>query len=485
QFNPIRCEASSVLSATFSEYNLGSMSMGIGCILITVVCLTGVAMNSSRAIFNNRDIGNWKTIQIFSWIGIVLLAIVMFASSYVEEEHQFWYFWTQTMWVIWLHDSLKNNIDKKSFIFCIGQMLLVRLIRTWNQTGQKYAGLIDLKYYLNSSYAPAMWFMVFIVIIGLFLITLKEIWNLANVRSHKILIMLQCLASLLVLLTTVLIVEYKLDMDGGRAVMPAFCLPFSRFAGLYLKPFAVARLAYAALLCLVGVAIVTDIIYNKALTSAQKGQTTLPTILLCSVTYLVILLARPHNVILFALFAMQMKLWILWQQKILSSESPSPKFANHFTLIVLEHMSFFALGNSNSLASIDISHAYTGVNRYDEVTVGLLTFIANWAGPIWWAFAGIVIHNQVFNVDKIASKEKDSIRNNLFGRTLLEYLFDSTLFYSIVLLSLSIAVTILKTHLFIWTVFSPKYLYQMIWNVLFHFFVEVCGGVLVNMLLMK
>lgn len=186
--------------------------------------------------------------------------------------------------------SLKNNIDKKSIIFCIGQMLLVRLIRTWNQTGnykfiglifhqplliarylfigQKYAGLIDLKYYLNSSYVHTMWFMVFIVVIALFLITLEEIWSLANAKSRKILVMLQCLASLLVLLMTVLVVEYKLDMDGGRAVMPAFCQPFSRFAGHYLKPFAVARFVYAALLCFVGVAVITDLVHNN---NAQKG----------------------------------------------------------------------------------------------------------------------------------------------------------------------------------------------------------------------
>jgi ethanolaminephosphotransferase len=38
------------------------------------------------------------------------------------------------------------------------------------------------------------------------------------------------------------------------------------------------------------------------------------------------------------------------------------------------------------------------------------------------------------------------------------------------------ACTLLRTHLFIWTVFSPKYLYAMAWAVGWHLLVNVGLG---------
>jgi ethanolaminephosphotransferase len=60
-----------------------------------------------------------------------------------------------------------------------------------------------------------------------------------------------------------------------------------------------------------------------------------------------------------------------------------------------------------------------------------------------------------------------------------------TLLTSASLLAVMVACTLLRTHLFIWTVFSPKYLYAMSWSLAFHFFISiglggglwlVCGG---------
>lgn len=45
------------------------------------------------------------------------------------------------------------------------------------------------------------------------------------------------------------------------------------------------------------------------------------------------------------------------------------------------------------------------------------------------------------------------------------------------LLSVMAACTALRTHLFIWTVFSPKYLYSMAWAVANHGIVNLLGGI--------
>lgn len=49
---------------------------------------------------------------------------------------------------------------------------------------------------------------------------------------------------------------------------------------------------------------------------------------------------------------------------------------------VLAQASYFAFGNSNSLATIDIAGAYTGLTAYNETAVGLLTFLIGYTGPL-------------------------------------------------------------------------------------------------------
>jgi hypothetical protein len=78
-----------------------------------------------------------------------------------------------------------------------------------------------------------------------------------------------------------------------------------------------------------------------------------------------------------------------------------------------EFSAFFALGNSNSFATIDISNAYLGnvyrlflsffcihhlmttlllqgLERYNEFAVGFLTFVIGYSGPIYFYLALII-----------------------------------------------------------------------------------------------
>src|SRR4051812_4690255 len=58
------------------------------------------------------------------------------------------------------------------------------------------------------------------------------------------------------------------------------------------------------------------------------------------------------------------------------------------TILLLQHFSFFAFGNSNAISSVDLSSAYNGVDSYNILAVGILTFVSNWAGPLFCASAG-------------------------------------------------------------------------------------------------
>jgi len=134
----------------------------------------------------------------------------------------------------------------------------------------------------------------------------------------------------------------------------------------------------------------------------------------------------------------------------------------------MQHVSFFALGNSNSLSSIDLSNSYNGISSYSIPLVGVLTFISNWAGPIWWSFAAVRF---------FAAKEGNGGACERGGY--LDWMAWSTLFHGIGMAFLVGACIVLRTHLFIWTVFSPKFLFQAVWMGLAHVVIEGIIGVIV------
>lgn len=120
------------------------------------------------------------------------------------------------------------------------------------------------------------------------------------------------------------------------------------------------------------------------------------------------------------------------------------------TCLLLQHMSFFSLGGSNAISSIDLSNAYNGISAYNSLAVGFLTFISNWTGPIFWTSA---CNLMLLRLHQAGSKDL------LFSHVAL-----ITVFLSSSLVSIMAACTLLRTHLFIWSVFSPKYLYSLAWS---------------------
>ena len=132
------------------------------------------------------------------------------------------------------------------------------------------------------------------------------------------------------------------------------------------------------------------------------------------------------------------------------------------TSLLLQYTSFFAFGGSNAISSVDLSSAYNGVSGYNVVAVGILTFVSNWTGPIFWTSATNLM---LLNLRKKGER-------GLFKK----HLSLLTVFVTSSLLFVMAACTMLRTHLFIWTVFSPKYLYSMAWSMGQHLCINMGAG---------
>ena len=80
------------MSSTASDYQLSRLSAGVG--LAALATAAGIA-TVSTVLFENRVTGIWILLLFIAY------GIMMFASSYIEEEQHFWY-WASSSWLGWL-----------------------------------------------------------------------------------------------------------------------------------------------------------------------------------------------------------------------------------------------------------------------------------------------------------------------------------------------------------------------------------------------
>ncbi|KAG0363885.1 major facilitator super transporter protein [Gamsiella multidivaricata] len=697
---------------------------------------------TKRSRKRDRNEINWIIARILSAVILILYLVTLFASSFVEEEHQFWYFFNMTWWAVLAftsgrylassnssarppsekHSKDETRHEKRlsssatAAVYCLLQMVILRVLRGWNQTGQKYADQIDLRHYLNATWVGVSWIlfwitMAIVVATMVFFTTSFHSPFSGGHRYHRnqqpawksgLISVLQALLTTSIVLAALWITVYKMDVESayfGDEVMrrvhaftgtlssvgyPAVAAAeasstqevgmsgYAMARGCYATLGAIAVMSYGlkALSSSGSASSASDTVRSgpesmEPITEMYTGTLFVPSMLLGTATLLLILLSRRHNAPLFVFFGMQLYLYLKWisliRQRDLDSEEqdgaeyddsityidedvqadeissdsaidkahlntmetrntgvssrslrslPGQNSIHSCSILLWTLSSFFLFGNSNSIASIDISNAYVGIQAYDIGLTGVLTFVSNWAGPIWWCLAAAVVmkwdleielvcakqdrqivlkeeeeqswrtvsrwrredkgtwnkktkrriqlykralaksqedstkegetvgkeasmspepnahplnlesteqHAQDFatNQDEPANLEdedtfyvyeeqdtsaaviEDSVsplphssvpciltdppgyRRHLMQTRILDHLIFSSLFFGIALYALSIAAIVLRHHLFIWTVFSPKVLYQFAWTVLFQLVVQVlavgCG----------
>ena len=80
------------MSSTASNYSVPRLHAGIA---IAMVAFVTILVNAVLVSLNANTTGVWLAFV------TVMYGIMMFASSYVEEEHHFWY-WATSGWLGWL-----------------------------------------------------------------------------------------------------------------------------------------------------------------------------------------------------------------------------------------------------------------------------------------------------------------------------------------------------------------------------------------------
>lgn len=157
---------------------------------------------------------------------------------------------------------------------------------------------------------------------------------------------------------------------------------------------------------------------------------------------------KPHNIFLIALLLFSCRR--IQKTFSLFGRSRSHPKSNSLLMIQcvlhfwLGKQFFFYQGNSNSLASIDLNAGYIGISHFNFAIVGSLLTINTFSGPIL-SFVTFVYGACCENNDQINAK-------SILSMIILLITFPFT-FYTIFIL-------LLRQHIFIWSVFSPKLLYE-------------------------
>lgn len=320
-------------------------------------------------------------------------------------------------------------------------------MRGWNQTGQKFAGSPDVVKMFMVPNPELLWCLIF----GAYAMVAIELMHgtggLPTVISRPVIIGL--IASAL---------SFKIAFTNEDA--PELVIgPIHSLLSLLGDASLVAR-ARAVFL---GLALVSAYpVYLVLVSGRNFGQKALQ-LLHSLYTLLALTQSRATNIPLFVLFGVLQG--YLEQLDLDVAEITTSS-------LLLQFASFFAMGGSNAISSVDLSSAYNGVSDFNVAAVGVLTFISNWAAPVWWTLA----------TTKLLLRRRassTSFSSSSWASPYQVHIALLTVFIATSLGFVMAACTALRTHLFIWTVFSPKYLYGMAWSLGQHLVVNVgVGGLL-------
>lgn len=424
--------AQEIMSSTASNYDVKKLFMGAGFAALALVSATFAA---SPTIFTSLKV-------CYPIIAIGLLyGIMMFASSYVEEEQHFWY-WATTGWLalLWIRSARMQRLSPRLLAMSSLIVLIsMRISRRWNQTGQKFAGEPDIARTFFSNHKLTLWTLV----------ALTYLWNIQSLAARGFSRFPQLASGAIATLLATASITFKLaftNADSPELLAGPAKSMAATDSELGISLVTRARIVFMAIgICL---------FYTLA---SSFGHTKRPNPTMHTIhdllTLVLITQSRATNIPL--LLLMEIQFYTLNDLDLSLVELTT-------TALLFQYSSFFAFGGSNAISSIDLSSAYNGVSGYNLLAVGVLTFVSNWAGPIFWTSAT--------NIMLLRLRRKGGKDLLLPHLALLTMFVAGSLFFVIA------ACTVLRTHLFIWTVFSPKYLYSMAWSLGQHLAINMSFG---------
>ncbi|XP_007181529.1 GPI ethanolamine phosphate transferase 2 isoform X1 [Balaenoptera acutorostrata] len=391
---------------------------GVMVLISTLLCavvsaLTGV-FAAGRRLSKNPPPSNsrWSELDLLILSGTVGHVLSLGASSFIEEEHQTWYFLVNTLCLALCHEIYRNcfvgddcapqrcphageefdgvaaapqgrstgpdvwELDRASkhpsplealrgperwMVLASPWVILscCRLLRSLNQTGVQWAHRPDLGHWLTSSDHKA------------------ELSVLATVSLIMIFVLVQKRCSLA---SKVAMAFGLLGIYCYRVAIGNLLFPWQQNNKDISKGITEARFVYVFVLGILFTG-------TKDLLKSQiaADDFTVKTVGLWEIysgsVLLAALLLRPHNLPVLALSLVIQTVMTHFVWRPLRHDAAEVTVMHYW----FGQAFFYFQGNSNSIATVDISAGFVGLDAYVEIPAVLLTAFATYTGPVLWA----------------------------------------------------------------------------------------------------
>ncbi|XP_044912647.1 GPI ethanolamine phosphate transferase 2 isoform X9 [Felis catus] len=451
----------------------GGVMVLISALLCAVVSALAKMFASGKLLSKNPAHPNsrWSELDVVILLGTMGHVLSLGASSFIEEEHQTWYFLVNTLCLALCHEIYRNcflgddceprrcSHGERGFVNTapalqdgsIGHdelephrasksptslntlrgwekwmamaspwviLTCCRLLRSLNQTGVQWAHRPDLGHWLTSSDHKA------------------ELSVLAALSLIMIFALVQRRCSLT---SKVAMALGLLGVYCYRAAIGNVLFPWQRDSKDISKGLIEARFVHVFVLGILFTG-TKDLLKSQVIAADFTIKTVGLWEIYSGLVLLAALLFRPHNlpVLVFSLLIQTIMTKFIW--KPLRHDAAEITVMHYW----FGQAFFYFQGNSNNIATVDISAGFVGLDTYVEVPAVFLTAFATFAGPVLWAS----------HLVSFLSSETSS------GSALSHACFCYALICSFPVSAYIILVTSLRYHLFIWSVFSPKLLYE-------------------------
>uniref|UniRef100_A0A674A385 Phosphatidylinositol glycan anchor biosynthesis class G (EMM blood group) n=1 Tax=Salmo trutta TaxID=8032 RepID=A0A674A385_SALTR len=432
-----------------------ALSSALLCILVSMAARRGAKPPGK---VNNKH-GGWSLseLDILLLVGTAGHTLSLSASSFVEEEHQVWYFLLNTLCLVVFQDVCRKyfrerranigSFEDEAYLLPSNEgdalaspladlgvtdagsekwlalatppltLACCRLLRSLNQTGVQWAHLPDLGHWLNSLEHK--------MVLSLFAaLSLALIYFLVQRRCSWV--------------SKIALALGLLGVYSYRAAVGNVVFPWHHGGGNMSKGTVEARFVYIFVLGILFTGS-KDLLRSQVITADARLKSRGLWEIYSGVVLLVALLFRAHNlpVLCCCLLVQTLMAQFIWKK--LHYDAAQTTIMHYW----FGQAFFYFQGNSNSIATVDISVGFVGLESYVEAPAFFLTALSTYAGPLLWA-AHLVCY---------LSSEKSSVAvgHGCYCLALLR---------SVPAAAYVVLVTALRYHLFIWSVFSPKLLYE-------------------------
>jgi len=416
----------------------------------------------------------------------VLYSLHFHGSSFIEEEHQIWWFFTVVTLVSTFIQQRSNGI-----VWALACISCLRVIKGWNDSGQKYTSALTISSFLLHS-PHLLWMMVILTYLTIAWLlysegTLIELFSLPGIpirrlKSDDISSLISFVISFVVSSLSFLFKLSQHYVDGN--LIPKW---LNFFLSFVFESFGENMLNEKSVLMNMNVRIsrlftnsfIILLCYRILVGKLRSLNSFIITDMLNLLTLFLLHQSRLEVIPIFLVFT---ALRLAYRKLLKSSEHNNANLSllviTSFILCV-QNLSFFSVGNTNLLATIDLSNAYNGVATYEVYLVGLLTFISNFAVPLFWSFAGLQL---MFEDGSSAPFFLTRLCQSLtvsYQRVILIKAMYLLFFYCLSMINLVASSINLRYHLFIWSVFCPKLLYFSSWTLLLNFIVDFVLAIMI------